>query len=228
MLCSTYRYPHAPNIPRHPSTWNHIWMMGIPFSSPQLRFEGRRSSEGNTRSARGCGHTRTRRPTSSRRSAATRYSHLYHADNRYPAACASTIPRRERRVLEGTRPGNYTLPTYSLTTTLKRLTFLIYCKYYDMTPRNTANTINGALSLSMQEVVNHAFMSDLGLPEMEVRQHWPLLTAAIQKCHADGGLTSNNLDDLLKVVVDFGKGQITWTGELMMDGAGKLYATLRD
>ena len=80
----------------------------------------------------------------------------------------------------------------------------------------------------MQELVNHALISDLGLPEVEVRQHWPLLTAAIQKCQADGGLTGDNLKDLLKVIVELGRDKIAWTGELMMDGAGKLYATLRD
>lgn len=113
-------------------------------------------------------------------------------------------------------------------TTLKRLSFLIHCKNHDMTPRDTAHNIDGALSLNMQGLVNHAFMSDLAIPEMEVRRYWPLLTAAIQNCQADGGLTGDNLTDLLKVVVEFGKGQIAWTGEFMMDGAGKLYATLRD
>lgn len=113
-------------------------------------------------------------------------------------------------------------------TTLKRLSFLIHCKNHDMTPQDTANNIDGALSLNMQGLVNHAFMSDLAIPEIEVRRYWPLLTAAIQNCQADGGLTGDNLTDLLKVVVEFGKGQIAWTGEFMMDGAGKLYATLRD
>ena len=79
----------------------------------------------------------------------------------------------------------------------------------------------------MQQLVNHAFMSDLGISKMEVCHHWPLLTAAIQKCQANHGLTGDNLNELLKVVVEFGRDQIAWTGEFMMDGAGKLSATLR-
>ena len=97
-----------------------------------------------------------------------------------------------------------------------------------MTPRNAASRIDAELSLHMQDLVNHGIMSDLDLPEMEVRQHWPLLTAAIQKCQAAGGLTGDNLKDLLKVVVQLGGDEIAWTAEFEVDGAGKLYATLID
>lgn len=115
--------------------------------------------------------------------------------------------------------------TYSLTTTLKRLSFLIDCKMFHITPNDIPDSVDQALTNNMQILVNHAYVSDLGIPEMEVRHHWPLLTAAIQKCQAAGGLTEDNLQNLLKVVVEFGRGKIAWDSRISMDGSGKLCAT---
>ena len=65
----------------------------------------------------------------------------------------------------------------------------------------------------------------LGIPEEEVRHHWPLLTAAIQRCQAEDGFTPINLVDLMAVVVEFGKGKVVWNGRIRMDKAGNMYAT---
>ena len=84
--------------------------------------------------------------------------------------------------------------------------------------------IDECIREQMQSVVSHAYISDLGIPEMEVRNHWPLLATAIESCQAEGGFVYENLKKLLRTEVDFGRGEIIWAASFRMDGAGKLHA----
>lgn len=115
--------------------------------------------------------------------------------------------------------------TYSLTTTLQRLAFLLYCSIGHVVAKDITEPLDESISRLMQMLINHAKSSDLGIPEVEVRHHWPLLTAAIQRCQAEDGFTAKNLVDLMTVIVEFGRGKVAWNGSIRMDRAGNMYAT---
>ena len=115
--------------------------------------------------------------------------------------------------------------TYSLTATLQRLAFLLHCKIGHVVAKDITEPLDESISKLMQLLVNHAKISDLGIAEEEVCHHWPLLTAAIQRCQAKDGLTAKNLVDLMTVVVEFGKGKVVWNGRIRMDREGNMFAT---
>lgn len=114
--------------------------------------------------------------------------------------------------------------TYSFTTSLQRLSFLLYCRIGHLIPRDTTETLDASIRRLMQLLINHANISDLEIPEVEVRHHWSLLTAAIQRCQADDGFTEKNLVELITVIIEFGKGNVVWNGSITMNMAGNVYA----
>ena len=143
-----------------------------------------------------------------------------------------TAPRdvRESGIHEGSERTRNEVPfempsTYSLTTTLQRLVFLLYCKIGHIVAKDLTEPLDKSIKRLMQLLINHAKNSDLGIPEEEVRHHWPLLTAAIQRCQADDGFTAKNLVDLMTVIVEFGKDKVAWNGRVRMNEEGNMYAT---
>ena len=115
-------------------------------------------------------------------------------------------------------------PVYSLTNTLRRLSFIIHSKLHNIKPVYTKiESADQCLILTIDLLESHAYISDLGLPDIEVRQCWERLDAAIQTCQNEC-FTDDHLKGLLNAVVAFGRGRIAWTAQIRMDGNGTLYA----